>query len=336
VWPSFAVVDGARLQPGRTWERPIDDATWKQVARDIQIASEEAWSSVVMVPLDVVAAVAIGPTSLDGLMSARGSEGLQIHGALWLASRGASVWVIGDSATQLPLRRDAIGGRLYVYAPNGWRRDTVVSDLCVEAFPKLARDAVKQFARAPDRVAAHVAMALALGRIGPGDADGVTFDCFDQYLPPVGAEELVGRLRHPGPVRIIDRDTELVAAVTSYLGDRARRGHFAPAKPQAPQPKPAPARPPSPIEILARIVRRRLDEIGIGWSGPVEVDPRSPAIAYYNHGTLALGSHPSLAVFAKHHELVDLLVAHIVTILDVALTEITSSSQATAVYKLLQ
>jgi len=333
AWPTFALVDDARLTPGRTWERPVDDAAWKRLARDVQLASDEAWRSVVVVPPDAVAAVAIGPASLGGLTSAQGSEGLQIHGALWLASRSATVWVIGDSSERLPVRRDAIGGRLYVHAPHGWRRDSVVNDLCVEAFPKLARIAVTRFAQSPGRVAAHVAMALALGRIGPGDAGNVTFDCFDEL--PVDAETLVARLRQPGLVHVADRDTELVAAVSSYLGGRARRGAVKASRP-APVLPSRPAALLDPLEILAQSVRRRLDEIAIGWSGRVEVDRHSPMLAYYNHGTIMLGNDPQIAAIAANPKLVDLLVAHVVTVLDIALTEITSSSQATAVFKLLQ
>ncbi|HEV7555050.1 MAG TPA: hypothetical protein VGO00_06345, partial [Kofleriaceae bacterium] len=72
AWPTFAIIDDARLTPGRTWERPVDDAAWKRVAVDVQLASEQAWSSVVMLPGDAIAAVAIGPASLAGLMSAQG------------------------------------------------------------------------------------------------------------------------------------------------------------------------------------------------------------------------------------------------------------------------
>jgi hypothetical protein len=124
--------------------------------------------------------------------------------------------------------------------------------------------------------------------------------------------------------------------VSSYLGDRARRGPIKAEPKQAVVSPTQPVAPRDPLEMLATQVRLRLGDIALGWSGLVEVDRRSPYLAHYNHGKIVLGNVQRLATFVTNPKLVDLLVAHVVTVLDVALTEITSSSQATAVYKLLQ
>jgi hypothetical protein len=124
--------------------------------------------------------------------------------------------------------------------------------------------------------------------------------------------------------------------VSSYLGDRARRGHVKAEPKQAVVPPTRLIKPLDPLEMLATRVRLRLGDIALGWPGPVEVDHHSPYLAHYNQGTIVLGDVRRLANFVRNPKLIDLLVAHVVTVLDVSLTEITSSSQATAVYKLLQ
>jgi hypothetical protein len=269
----------------------------------------------------------------------------------------------------------AIGGKLYVFAPDKldlyFDLDLALRQLCSQTHGKLVRALLKGGSAPADVIAAHVAHALAVRTLRATDVRGFTFSCFSPR--PLDARALSSLLRRDGPVVVIRPDTgtnpdpnvvelvddgsDLARTLIADLGGRIRRAR-PPAKPrrarEAPVASPPPARaqvksvqpakpePPHPLHGLVAKLRRRLADLGIGGYDWQIVDRAEPMFAY-DHGIVVGGDNVRLralaATVATKSPLadagVDVVVAHLVTVLNVALSQITDASEAHALAVLL-
>lgn len=156
---------------------------------------------------------------------------------------------------------------------------------------------------------------------------------------------------------LVDDGSATANALLLYLGKRARRVEAPPPivvppppprKPVVaapvvapPKTKPAPAPPPPvrhhPLCDLVRTLDQRLVELGVrGYEWKI-ADDDTPMIRYERGNIIVAGYHPELRAVAVDTDaaLVDLVVAHVVTVLNVALTEITDATEAHALEVLL-
>jgi hypothetical protein len=350
-WPTIAVFDDARLVPDRTWAFPTTDGPWHAILEAIRTASERALASLVVPPADALAVERI-------VVSAAGTSDAQVHGALWLAGAPRSVQscvvqVLGTGGSRIyvPPGDLALGGSLHVYARSGVFQELTLEQLCTGAHTNLLR-AIAKLARPTDLVLAHLAHGLALGRIFPLDARKLRFDCFRPA--PLDATQLVELLRGMEPVRIvavdddpdrpgvIDDGSALARVVIAWLGERARSGAQAPARVPRPAPPVVPA-PAHPAQLAVEAVHARLAMLGVPLPGRFTITERDEPIVRYDRGLQFAGASTRLLALAGAcrvnspwaTQAIDALVAHTITVLNAALTEITDATESAVLQQLL-
>jgi hypothetical protein len=266
-----------------------------------------------------------------------------------------------------------IGGTLFVYAPDNVDIELALQQLCFHAHGKLVRALVTADTLDHDLVAAHVAHALALRTVRATDVRGVEFKCFSPR--PLDSRALTSLLRgdtpvvairpgtapdpNPEVIELVDDGSGLANTIIGHLGERVRRSRPAPkprparetqqvvkphieaAKPK-PAPKPKPPEPPHALTPLVKRLRMRLSELGIGGYQWSIIERTEPMFAYADEIEVA-GDNIRLRALAAallaNSPLadagIDVVVAHLVTVLNVALTQITDASEAHALGLLL-
>ena len=328
-WPTLAMIDDARLEPDRTWDRPRATAAWTDVSARISSISERALVSLVPRPEGAIAHIHVGPGVSLGpeVMSAK----LQIRGGVWLtgAPRTTQLEVCDKFGHHLhtPLQALGIGGTLYVFAPDGWNRDDLLEDLIPRLYGHLVSQllgAHKLTTKPPsDVVAAHAATALALKAISPADAGAMLFGSirpepldakglvrmFESHEPvsilPLG--ELEAELIAADAEGVVEDGSELSQALIARLAARAtrERKRRAPSLPPIPPPQiglptprvevPPPPKPEvvHPIQNVVDAVRARLiDQVAPQFDVRI-LDTTSPIIGFARALTFA-GRDPRL------------------------------------------
>jgi hypothetical protein len=185
-----------------------------------------------------------------------------------------------------------------------------------------------------DLALAHLAHGLALGRLLPIEARGAAFPCFaPKPLDAHGLVALLGGPREGDRPAVIADGSELARVAIALTGEWARVAadtlpQLAPSPPQL-----LPAAPQHPLEPLVERLCARLSAIGVPWSS-WRIDDRDSPLVRFEHGALRLAGNAR-----RLHDLpadaLDALAAHAVTVLNIALTEITDASEAHAIAELL-
>jgi hypothetical protein len=244
-WPTLAMVDDARLEPDRTWEKPRTTTTsWADVTVRVGAASERALAALVPRQPDALAQINVTSSTSLGPLALRSK--LQIRGAAWLrAAPRPPVFAIlvFDSYGRheyVPERPLGLGGMLYVHAPEGWDRAGTLAEVVPRLHGHLMRQLLGRKSVSQDLIAAHLATALAMGTINPSDLGSVKFPCFRPA--PLDGIQLAKLFTDGEPVRVlslVDVETELLEAdaeglvedgselsqaVLTQLGPRVRYG----------------------------------------------------------------------------------------------------------------
>ena len=373
-WPTLAVIDDARLAPDRTWTAPAPNEDWQAVCKEIRAASERALANVGEVPEHALVSMRVTNHTCAEIKALRKSPKAIVRGVVWLTGvphDRVAVQVIHDGGVRsiVPAGQLAIGGKVVVYAPDSLDLALAIDQLCTRAHGKLVRALLKKDELDPDLVAAHAAHAIAMHTLRATDARTLHVPCFAPR--PLDARSLSSLFRRRDPVTVIrpgtppnpdpdvievvDDGSELARTVIADLGDRARRARPAPKKPRPapeapPRPvatAPAPARrapppPPHPLQGLVAKLRSRLADLGIGgyeW----HIEDRDDPMFAFDDGIIVAGDNVRLralavALAAKSpfaEAGVDVVVAHLVTVLNVALSQVTDASELHALGVLL-
>ncbi|HEY5925030.1 MAG TPA: hypothetical protein VIV11_25285 [Kofleriaceae bacterium] len=374
-WPTMAVIDDARLVPDRTWSLPQKNDEWQEVAKALRIASEQALTKVGEAPEDALASLRINNHACADVSALRKAPKSLIRGLLWLTGdprRDLGIRVTDQDRTRTftSAHELAIGGKLFGFAPDGLDIDLALQQLCWQAHGKLVRQLMKAEHPDPDLVAAHVAHALFVQTLRPTDARGIEFPCFSRPLDARALSSLFKRegdvivikpdaARDPDPdaIELVDDGSTLANTIIADLGDRVHRPRAAP-KPRParerpptqpppppvakPKPKPQPPAPPHPLDGLVAKLRSRLADLGIGGYGWRIVDLAEPMFAYGYEIEVA-GDNVRLRALAAALLAnspfaaagLDVVIAHLVTVLNVSLTQITDAHEAHALGMLL-
>ncbi|MEO8700356.1 MAG: hypothetical protein ABI867_09945 [Kofleriaceae bacterium] len=356
-WPTLAVLDDPRLQPDRTWSQPLTSGAWQDVAAQLRIASERALASVVAEPDAALVFERVTTATREACPKLRLTN-VEIRGGLWLIgtprrSPDPKITVIDPFGRHAyaPAGHLAMAGTLYVHAPGGWQRDLILDELCSVVYGKLLVALMRSTGLEHDLVAAHVAHGLALGMIPPA-AVSITFPCFQPT--PLGGLELAAVLRGISTYRIvksgetwpgaaaIDDGSELSRIVIATIGERGRRGR-PPAPPPIPRPsrlsEPAPRTPPPPpepdhaIQNVVDAVAARLSALGVPMP-EFRISARGLAIMQFSGSLWFAGDDRRLLAIANALRTrspwaslaLDALVAHTITVLDVALVDVNAAT----------
>ena len=272
-----------------------------------------------------------------------------------------------------PLQVRGLAGWLLIYAPDGLDVDLALDQLITSVHGKLVRALLKTDLH-DDLVAAHVAHALALGTLRPTDARTVKLTCFSpRSLDARGVATLLhgsdpvhviaaNAVPDPDPevIELVDNRSLQSRVILQHLGERARRARSvrrpAPVTvspppptttpPPSPSPRPQPAprseEPPHPLAALKDLLAQRIVELGLGRYDWVILERSTPMFAY-EQAVFVAGDNPRLralaAALAANSPFapagVDVVVAHLATVLNRALTQITDASEAHALGVLL-
>ncbi len=344
TWPIVATIDDARFVPDRTWDRPVDDSVWRSAVGAVREASRRAFTALMKPPAD-----ALGVQLLLG-QSFGDYRFTSLRGALWIAGPPLSsprLHVIGPAGTRdwAPPGETGVTGIVYTYSNDQRALDATLEAVCATVHGLL----VRYMARRPDNdrsiITAHAAHALALGRLSVEDAARISFPCF--HPRPLYAIELVSLFAGTTPVPIVDPagdrpgvvddDGLLSRVVIWHLRDRIQRPTSrAPAREEPPPPPRHPRQ-----HVLDAIVARFAD-VGLDVSSARLVARASPMFAIDGHLHVA-SEHPRLielgaALAARSpwaSSMLDAIVAHGMTVLNVAFTSVTDAMELHAIGTLL-
>ncbi|MBA3539162.1 MAG: hypothetical protein H0T79_06005 [Deltaproteobacteria bacterium] len=252
----------------------------------------------------------------------------------------ACIEVIGQARTPWRLGAPqpiAIGGTLFVHG--------TAKRPALEAFVAQAHTRLLQLLACGEHVrhpaaAAHLARGLALHRIPAGDIP-ILFTCFSPE--PRDAASLALLLDAKAPILIIDSPdplsehpavvndgSPLSLVVLDILGTRARRE-------TAPPPRSR-----HPIQPVVDAVQARLLTIGLTSVDCVIADRAEPTV-WFDDVLRMAGDDPQLRALAAAQlanspfaaAALDALAAHVVTVLNAALTDVTDASESHALRVLL-
>jgi hypothetical protein len=266
----------------------------------------------------------------------------------------------------------AIGGRVAIYDPdNRLHVDTALDQLCDQTHGKLARQLVKADGHLSDAARAHVAHAIAMKTLRPTEAAGVTFTCFGPQ--PLSSRSLASLLRSNDPlptrarssddpaVYFNDDGTQVAKVLRVYFGALLFEPSPMPRKATPPRkPPPAPMSPPVSVQrsapAPARKPRRphflqplvdalahRVGKLGVG-SFDWTIDESSSALVTFASHQLVVGGenkhlrHLAAELVTKSvivGAAIDAIAAHAVSVLNLALTEVTDAGELHALGVLL-
>jgi hypothetical protein len=273
--------------------------------------------------------------------------------------------------THTPEHGEAVGGQLVLFASDNLDRTMLLNQIITIAHGELVRQILARRDQLPQVVSAHVAHALALETIKPTEVRGFEFACFAPH--PLEARGLVSLFRKnrvdvvkpgesPTVTALVDDGSPTSQTLLNYLGKRARRVEPAPqiviplpaAPKPAPKPEPTPAPKPAPVVVakapgppppvrrhalqdLVDALDERLIALGIrGYEWKI-VDDDKPMIGFSSGKITVAGNHPRLRKLAidLDEDAIELVVAHVVTVLNIALTSITDATEVHALSVLL-
>jgi hypothetical protein len=365
-WPTRAIVDDARLAPDRTWSLPMRDAAWEALVAAIRNASEAALRELVRPPPRALASQVIGFSSHAELPALRGDPATQLRGALWLDGPPDDLGQIDvihprGQVAYTPPRGIALRGTLHVSTSfHEPQIQDALGELCEAEHARMLRKLATR-PSPPDLATAHIAHGLAHGHIQPSDARGLALGCFRPR--PIDAREweilcwsqqrvlLVAPDAVADELSVVDDGSATARVVLGVLGDRVLRDQPAPLPAARPERVSTilrdapPVRPAHPLDPLLAAVGVRLQELGLALPWFRILDNASSPLADYNVGVVEIaGAHPRLraiaaALLAKtawSEAAVDALTAHVVTVLNVALTSVTDATEAHALAGLLR
>jgi hypothetical protein len=345
TWPLVAIFDDARFTPDRTWERPIDDAVWRQAHQAVREATKRAFKELVKPPEN---ALAVQYLLGHGFGDYRFTY---VRGAMWIAGpplTTPSVHVVSATGTRewVPPGETGITGVIYTQSSDDHALARTLEDLCALVHGLLVRTMVNRTIRDRELVTAHVAHALALDRIGAHETDRLSFPCVRPDA--LTAAELVRLFADPRPVHVVapsgddpgvvDDDEILSRVVLWHLRDRVRR----PSSQATPRVAP-PEESRHPLQPVFDALRARFAQLGLDLSSARVVDRADPMFEYDGR-LLVAGRHPRLielggalaANTAWATAMLDAIVAHGVTVLNVALTSVTDAAELNALGTLLE
>jgi hypothetical protein len=226
-----------------------------------------------------------------------------------------------------------------------------------------------------DVVAAHVAHALALRTAQPTEVSAVEFSCFSPQplsaralstLLRSSAEVSAAREVSDDPsVSFVEDGSQLARVLRAHFGDRlVTASKRMRAVPSIPPPTPAnppvstqrpssqrraaapvstPPRPPHALAPLVEALSARVAALGIGQHRWQIASASEPLVSYSNDTVVIAGSNPTLVRVAAElaaktilaGPAVDVIAAHVVTVLNLARTDVTDTSEAHAIGVLL-
>jgi hypothetical protein len=367
-WPTLAVIDHPAIAADRTFSKPADDEVWQRVVTRIRRASAEALKAIGPRPADAIETAWIE-------LRAAGSEP-QRAGRLWLAgppaldegtwgmpqaSGAVQVFAAGGYELLRP-RGIPVGGWIVTTASRGHLHRLEADEL----FGVHYRAMLAELRANPDPPAAacHLALGLATRQLKP-DGDSLTrFACFQPG--PIDEIALVEVLHGTGPVPMVKPgtrsatlalvvdDTPLSRLVRALI--RGRGVWQAPPKPAPPTraetipaaPPPAPVDTRHPLDGLATALWARLVVLGIDRSVFVSAvriaTGRTAPIARFADGVLELADHPRLVAVEAARvarspfapAAIDALAAHLIHVLNDALTSVTDRHERAALARLLE
>ncbi|MDX2086430.1 MAG: hypothetical protein SFX73_01215 [Kofleriaceae bacterium] len=351
AWPTIALVDDARLVPDRTWATAVYGPTWDALENTIRAASEEAWRRFLAPPPNALVSLELTPALLSTVQAVLPST-LQVRGVMWLQAPSA-----GNRVTQHPWEDEplaladlaGIGARIYPYSTREVDR-RILDSLVEELYARLVRQLADAGPLDDDLVQAHVAQALAHNRLQPAHVPTFGFSCF---ASPISSDELYTRLRSAEPIGLIDDGSETYRVLHARAGAR-RPTVPAPAQrprapqPQPPRPPPPPLQPPAPARHpfadLADALHHRAQALGVTMPDWRFLDDRGEPLVRYRASTLELATDNAqlIAIAAAYTarspwatDAIDLLVAHVITVLNVERAEVTDGTEAAALARLL-
>lgn len=355
AWPTVAVVDDARLVPDRTWSSPVDDARWLALKGTVLGASEAAWRRLLLPPPSALTSLELTPSLLNTL-SVRLPTNFHLRGVLWLErpSVGGSVTIHQVPELVAKVGIAGLGGRLYVYASH--KVDTTIyKPLFEEVYHRLVRQLADAGPLDDDLVQAHVAEALALRELTPAHVPTFTFSCFPT---PLSSDELATLIQSPHPLPLVDDGTETYRVLYKRFGSRKPPPTPAPSPIAQPLPVPLqPSRSPlmpvgtplspkrrHPFADLVDVVHYRAQSLGVHMPEWTFRDDRAEPLVRYRDSTLEIAARnpQALAIAATHQarspwasDAIDLLVAHVITVLNDERAAVTDGAEAAALAKLL-
>jgi hypothetical protein len=369
-WPTVAVIDDVRIVPDRTWSGPKPDQTWQAIAKMVRETSEALIASLGEAPVDAITTLRIDQELASGSKELRKHGKAQLRGLVWLSGlpydkryRLQLTHNLGVMS-HTPERGEAIGGQLILFASDNLDRVMLLNQIVTIAHGELVRQLLARRGELPHVVSAHVAHALALETIKPTEVRGLEFTCFAPH--PLEARGLVSLLRKnrvdvvkpgesPTVTALVDDGSPTAQTLLQYLGKRARRVEPPPQiviPPPAPKPTPKPepkpiivAKPPvppppvrrHPLQDLVDTLDERLVELGIrGYDWKI-VEDEDSMIGFASDEIIVGGDNPRLRRIATSldGDAIDLVIAHVVTVLNIALTSITDATEAHALGILL-
>lgn len=365
AWPTVSVVDDARLAANRTWTGPERDDALAALLGAIRRASEGAIARAIEAPGDALTSRAL-TDKLRAVQLAQRDHGAVVRGRLWLlgepgagslrvrvgtgSSTGTATHASGGVALPLPVH-----GVVLAHTASGDLSRDALAAIAGDVYPDLIRQLRRRKHVDRELVAAHLAYALATGLVAPDAAGDERFPCV--VGAPLTAQQLAELLRDDAPVdpeSVRAADTPLVRTVRQLLGARLAHGDagedelielsrddLEPIDDEAVAP--SPARLLDPLDQLAFAVYRRLAQVGLGHALDgvrAAADRRRPIAAVRDRTVYLAGADPRLraiaAAGAETHPAVDALVAHIATLLNDALTDVTDAVEHHALVGLLR
>ena len=323
----------------------MNDSAWKLCLEAIRAATARAFLDLVKPP---ETALATRPLVGGGLGMRR-----YLRGALWIAGPplvSPPIRLIGVSGAvdwDLPQGEIGLTGVVYVHGADDGSLSQTLAQLYEEVHADLVRAMLRRPKREPALVKAHVAHALALGRITVADAGAMTFDCYRP--PPLTAAELVGLFEGTDRVNVVKPDDDKPGIVDdgsplSRVVLARVRSRIAPQRtPQTSAPIARSPEPRHPLQHLVDAIRQRFAQLGLDAHDATIIDGNAPMV--FADGCLQIsGNHPRLRQVAAAlradspgaTDALDAVVAHGVTVLNVALAQVTDAAEAHALRALLR
>jgi hypothetical protein len=364
LWPTRAIVDHAGLAPDRMWARPARDEAWDALIAAIREASEHVLHDLSRPPPRVLASQVVSFSTQQRLAALRGDTTTQLRGVLWLDGPPDAVGRIdvvhsGGTAAYVAPQATSMRGTLYVTgAYHDPRIAEAIEELCATVHVRLLAKLATRPAPS-DLAVAHVAYGLAIGRLEAADAGAIRLGCFRPR--PIDAQEWQALCQSRQWVPLVAPDAEVdelsvtddgSATAKVALGVLGERAYY----PLAPIPATPPerfaalrdvprARPPHPLDPLVAVLEVKLRLLGVPPPRLAILEEAVAPMLGHVDDTLALaGHHPQLLAIAAaiaarsawSAAAADALVAHAVTVLNVALTSVTDATEAHALAGLLR
>ncbi len=230
-WPTLAIIDDPTLSPNRTWSEPEEDAQWKQARKAIAKASEKALKAHVPLPKGSITSHWVGGY-VESRRPSYSTRGIVFRGRLWLTNSTEPGFIeIQDAerSSRYHLRvrwcdRDVllpVHGRLLCHGPPSAQLDLCLQELGNILYSELLLQVASRKSVAEDSRAAHLAMGLALGRIGPATVTLTAFPCFAPAA--LQADELHELMVGEGMVAMIEADVPNTASLarTLFINDES-------------------------------------------------------------------------------------------------------------------